>query len=457
MNIELENILLRVSQSEYIDDGDLDRAARLILDCVIEGLGVNRTGIWLLGEDNESIVCKLLIDVHNNTEVEDIVLTRADFPTYFKALDEERAIRISNALTDPVTAEFIDSYLKPLGIGSMLDTPIRHRGKMIGIICTEGNEQDRDWTDDEATFSGALSDLYGRAISSAQRAELEQALREANAELEEKVIERTQELNQTLDELKNTQAHLIETEKMAALGGLVSGVAHEVNTPLGVAITSLSHIKEEVDRLRKDYEQGNLDENSFTNFLSEFDSAHMIARSNMDRAAKLVSDFKKTAVGQSSSVVEKVVLKESIDALLTSLNPMYKNRNVQIFTTIPDELSLVTYSGAIDQVITNLVSNSCSHGFKGNDRDYEIYISAKQSGNGIILDYRDNGMGMDEEVARRVFEPFYTTNRANGGSGLGMSITFNLITQKLGGEIRLEPSSQNGVHFQIKLPLEHAA
>ncbi|MEC8485353.1 MAG: diguanylate cyclase, partial [Pseudomonadota bacterium] len=119
MNIELENILLRVSQSEYIDDGDLDRAARLILDCVIEGLGVNRTGIWLLGEDNESIVCKLLIDVHNNTEVEDIVLTRADFPTYFKALDEERAIRISNALTDPVTAEFIDSYLKPLGIGSM--------------------------------------------------------------------------------------------------------------------------------------------------------------------------------------------------------------------------------------------------------------------------------------------------------------------------------------------------
>ncbi|MBJ7552185.1 sensor histidine kinase [Marinomonas ostreistagni] len=455
MNRELENILLRVSQSEYIDDGDLDRAARLILDCIIEGLNVNRTGIWLLAEDNKSIVCKLLIDVHNNTEVEDIVLTREDFPSYFRALDEERTLRINNALTDPVTAEFIDSYLKPLGIGSMLDTPIRHRGKMIGIICTEGNEEDRNWTDDEATFSGSLSDLFGRAISSSQRAELENALRDANAELERKVTERTQVLNQTLDELKNTQAHLIESEKMAALGGLVSGVAHEVNTPLGVAITSLSHIKEEVDRLRKAYEQGSLDENSFTSFLSEFDSAHLIAGANMERAAKLVSDFKKTAVGQSSNVLETVRLKDSVSALLTSLHPMYKVKNVQVITTIPDELMLKTYPGAVDQVITNLISNSCTHGFNGHDREHEIYLTAKALEDCVVMDYRDNGIGMDAEVARRVFEPFYTTNRAKGGSGLGMSITYNLITQKLGGEIRVIPTTQAGVHFQIKLPLEY--
>lgn len=454
MNAELERVLLRVSRSEYIDDGDLDRAARLILDCVVEGLKVKRTGIWLLADDNESIVCRLLIDVHNNTEVENIVLTREQFPTYFNALDEERTILVPDALTDPVTAEFIESYLEPLGIGSMLDTPIRHRGKMIGIICSEGTERGRQWTDDEATFSGVLSDLYGRAISSSQRAQLEEALRQVNLELEQKVDERTLTLNETLKELKDTQAHLIESEKMAALGGLVSGVAHEVNTPLGVAITSLSHIKEEVDTLRKGYEQGLLDENSFTAFLTEFDTAYQIALGNMERAARLVADFKKTAVGQTSNIVETVVLKPAIDALLTSLNPIYKNRRVTVIATIPETLSLVTYSGAIDQVITNLVSNSCTHGFKQIDHDYEIYLSAKLSANQVVIDYRDTGIGMDAEVARRVFEPFYTTNRANGGSGLGMSITFNLVTQKLGGEIRVLPTKQSGVHFQIKLPLE---
>ncbi|MFD1383251.1 sensor histidine kinase [Rhodanobacter aciditrophus] len=455
MNIEFENILLQVSQSPYIDEGDLDRAARLILDSVVTGLGVKRTGIWLLAEDGESIVCRLLIDVHNNTEVEDIVLTRSDFPTYFSALDTERAIRVNDALTDPVTAEFIESYLNPLGIGSMLDTPIRHRGKMVGIICSEGTERDRNWTDDEATFSGVLSDLYGRAVSAYERLQLEHALRDANAVLERKVEERTQTLNQTLETLKATQDHLIESEKMAALGGLVSGVAHEVNTPLGVSITSLSHIKEEVHTLRKAYETGSLDENGFITFLSEFDSAYQIATSNLERAAKLVSDFKKTAVDQSSSVVESVNLKSTVDSLITSLNPIYKQKNATVISTIPEDLSLVTYTGAIDQVLTNLISNSCIHGFRSVNDENDIYLSAMQVGEQVVVDYRDNGVGMDEDICRRVFEPFYTTNRANGGSGLGMSITYNLVTQKLGGEIKVLPATSGGAHFQIKLPMLH--
>ena len=455
MNTELENILFKVSQSPFIDEGDLDRAARLILDSIVDGLGVKRTGIWLMGEDNESIVCRLLIDVHNNTEVEDIVLTRADFPNYFKALDSERAIRVHDALTDPVTAEFIESYLTPLGIGSMLDTPIRHHGKMVGIICSEGTERNRNWTDDEATFSGVLSDLYGRAVSAYERLKLEDALRDANAELERKVEERTETLNQTLEALKATQEHLIESEKMAALGGLVSGVAHEVNTPLGVAITSLSHIKGEVHTLRKAYETGSLDENSFVRFLSEFDDAHLIALSNLERAAKLVSDFKKTAVDQSSSILEQVNLKSTVDSVITSLNPIYKPKNVSIIATVPEDLSLQTYTGTIDQILTNLISNSCTHGFRSSNADNDIYLSAMLVGEQVVMDYRDNGVGMDPEICRRVFEPFYTTNRANGGSGLGMSITYNLVTQKLGGEIKVLPSASGGAHFQIKLPTHH--
>ncbi|SBS32651.1 Sporulation kinase A [Marinomonas aquimarina] len=453
MNEQLESILLRVSQSDCIDDGDLKQAARLILDCVVEGLGVKRTGIWLLDDDNESIVCRLLIDAHNNTEVEDIVLTRQEFPRYFQALDSERAIRINDALTDPVTTEFVESYLTPLGIGCMLDTPIRHRGRMIGIICSEGIERGHQWSDDEATFSGVLSDLYGRAISSSERAKLEEALRTVNAELEQTIAQRTQALHATLQELKETQAHLIENEKMAALGGLVSGVAHEVNTPLGVAITSMSYIKDEVEQLRRDYQQGRLDEQGFTHFLSEFDMAYLMLRSNLGRAAKLVSDFKKTAVDQSSDIVESICLKDTIDALLTSLHPMYKQKLVQIHLTIPDQLAMVTHSGAIDQILTNLISNSCVHGFQDMVPENCIFLDVAQAGEQVVIDYRDNGVGMPQEVCQRVFEPFYTTNRANGGSGLGMSITYNLVTQKLKGTIRVLNDVEQGVHFQIRLPL----
>lgn len=455
MNYVLENILLGVSQSKYIDEGDLERSARLILDSLVEGLDVKRASIWRMAEDGESIVCHLLIDVYNNTEDEDIVLTRENFPTYFNALDEERTLRINDTHYCAMVQEFLDSYIIPLGIGSRIDTPIRHRGKMIGLICSEATARGRNWTDDESSFSGALADLYGRAISSYQRAQLEIALREANAELEQKVVERTQKLKQAMDELKNTQEYLVESEKMAALGGLVSGIAHEVNTPLGVAITSFSHISQEVNKLREDYTQGRLDENSFVRFLDEFESAYSIAQSNMERAAKLVADFKRTAVDQSSNVLEKVQLHRTMEALIGSLKPIYKNKHISVICNIPNDLSLVTYSGAIDQIVTNLVSNSCLHGFPEASSANEILIQATQSGDKVIFDYYDNGIGMTEEVRKRVFEPFFTTARTKGGSGLGLSITYNLVTQKLASEIKLLNEGETGVHFQIILPAIH--
>lgn len=451
MNYVLESILLSVSQSKYIDEGDLARSARLILDTLVEGLSVSRSGIWLMNEDHDSLICRLLIDVHNNTEDEDMVLTRKSYPKYFAALDEQRTIRVNDAEYNTIISEFKDNYIIPLGIGSRLDTPIRHAGKMIGIVCSESTIRGRVWTDDEASFSGALADLYGRAIASFQRNKLQHALREANARLEQKVAERTKELQKAMQELRSTQDHLVETEKMAALGGLVSGVAHEVNTPLGVAMTSFSHINEEVHRLREDYQNGSLDESSFIRFLEEFDMAYDIAHSNMERAAKLVADFKKTAVDQTSNVVEPVNLKRSIEALLTSLHPLYKSKGIKIVVDIDDAVFLVTYSGAIDQVVTNLVSNSCIHGFPQTNSNNEVSILITKSEQGVVIDYLDNGLGMDEEVRKRVFEPFFTTNRSNGGSGLGMSITYNLVCKKLNGSIKAL-SAEEGVHFQIFLP-----
>lgn len=455
MNSVLESILLKVSQSRSVDDGDLHRTARLILDALVEGLAVDRASIWSTEDGGDTLKCKLLVDFSLSTEEERCIRQRHVSPEYFSALDEERTVRVNDAHFSRFTSGMMDSYVLPRRIGAILDTPIRHRGERIGVISAESRRRGRNWTDDEASFAGVLSDIYGRALTANQRAKLQDALREANAKLEQKVKERTKELASAMDELKNTQAYLVESEKMAALGGLVSGVAHEVNTPLGVSITSLSHINEEVTALRDDYAQGRLDENSFIRFLSEFDSAYKIAQSNLDRAAKLVADFKKTAVDQTSNVMDTVNIRRSIDALITSLKPIYKAKKVNFSCTVPEDLSLVTYSGAIDQVITNLVNNSCIHGFENADYDNEIVIVAELQGKNIVIDYHDNGKGMSEEVTKRVFEPFYTTKRSKGGSGLGMSISYNLVTQKLRGNIQAYRNTKKGVHFVITLPVHH--
>ena len=237
MKETLELILLRVSQSADIDKGELDVASRLIINSVCEGLQITRAGIWLYDEMQTLVQCTLLIDKGNDLDHESLVLTRKDFPHYFEALDSERTIAAHDALTDVATFEFAEVYLTPLGISSMLDVPIRHRGKMIGIICCEHQGKAREWHADEVVFAASLADLYGRAVSANERADYEQRLIEANQTLEQKVIDRTAEL-------EAAQEKLVESEKMAALGNLVAGIAHEVNTPLGIALTSVSNCKE---------------------------------------------------------------------------------------------------------------------------------------------------------------------------------------------------------------------
>ena len=165
MEARLNEIMLRVSCSPLIDAGRKDEAIRLVLDCACEGLNVARAGIWFLRGDIGSLHCELLIDKAEHTETTDIVLNEADYPRYFSALHSERTIVADDACNDPVTSEFRDGYLVPLGVTSMMDVPIRHHGRMIGIICAEHTGSSRHWTADEISFAGGLGDLVGRVIN----------------------------------------------------------------------------------------------------------------------------------------------------------------------------------------------------------------------------------------------------------------------------------------------------
>ena len=449
MKESLELILLRVSQSADIDKGELDVASRLIINSVCEGLQITRAGIWLYDEMQTLVQCTLLIDKGNDLDHESLVLTRKDFPHYFEALDSERTIAAHDALTDVATFEFAEVYLTPLGISSMLDVPIRHRGKMIGIICCEHQGKAREWHADEVVFAASLADLYGRAVSANERADYEQRLIEANQTLEQKVIDRTAEL-------EAAQEKLVESEKMAALGNLVAGIAHEVNTPLGIALTSVSNCKEELKDIYRDFENDELTEQGFKDFEAICSEGLNLAETSLMRAANLVQDFKRTSADQTSLEIEEIALDEYIPRVCNPLKPMLRKEQVELSIDVMPNLVITTCPGIIAQLLTNLISNAQRHAFgpSVNNDVNRVSVSCSKNAKGIVISVQDNGKGIPEALHKKVFEPFYTTARDKGGTGLGLNILYNLVRQKFNGETDLTSIPGEGTKVTVCIPVE---
>ncbi|MCQ8880720.1 ATP-binding protein [Pseudoalteromonas shioyasakiensis] len=453
MRQQLVQLLYGVSISSDLDSGNVELAERLILNAVLDGLEIGRAGIWLLNAENTAIECRLLLDRENGKEIQMLVLPRDAYPAYFKALDTQRTITAEDAHTDPATFEFSESYLKPLNIGAMLDAPIRYKGKMIGIFCCEHIGGSRQWTEDECSFIGALADLYGRALSAQENERMNAELERANLHLEQRVAERTRTLEKTLSELTAMQEKLIEAEKMASLGNLVAGIAHEVNTPIGIAVTANSSAKDKLNSLNQLIEANTLTKAALLEGMNHLNECIKISFANLERAAKLISDFKQTAVDQSSLNLLETNIKDYFENILHSLMPLTRSNNVEVNIDCVDDFSLITVPGALSQIFLNLVNNSCVHGFIGREQNrIDITVGIDDDTNSYTVTYKDNGHGMSEDVMHKVFEPFFTTKRGSGGSGLGMSIVYNLATQALQGEVSIDSMPDHGVTLTFKLP-----
>jgi len=265
----------------------------------------------------------------------------------------------------------------------------------------------------------------------------------ANKQLQENLYE----LAEVNKQLKNAQSQLVEAEKMAALGGLVAGVAHEINTPIGVGVTAASLLSDRIDSFNIEYRSGQLKRASLDELLSDAkESSDMILR-NLRRASELVRNFKQVAVDQSGEGRRQFELKSYLEELSQSLLPQLKKGHHKIIIQADEKIHLDSYPGLMAQAITNLIMNSMIHGFKGRTEG-EIHIVLSLTDGMVCIDYQDDGVGLDDEQREKVFEPFYTTVRGAGGSGLGMSITYNLVVNKLKGAIACI-DSDNGAHFKI--------
>lgn len=271
------------------------------------------------------------------------------------------------------------------------------------------------------------------------------------ARLQRQNLEYQQSLEESLEKLHRTQKEMIQSAKMAALGDLVAGVAHEVNTPIGVSVTAASFLSERTRQLRDLYGKGEMKRSDLEKYLALAEESSGSVLSNLERAAELVQSFKKVAADQSSEEKRVFDMKNYLEQILLSLRPQFKRTPHQVRMDCPDGLILDSYPGAIMQIITNLIMNSLIHGF-ADGRPGEISIKVEPAGENVMLTYRDTGVGMDREQKERIYDPFYTTTRGSGGTGLGMNIVYNLVTQTLKGSIMLETSPGQGAVFMLTLP-----
>lgn len=286
-------------------------------------------------------------------------------------------------------------------------------------------------------------------------------LKEANDQLELRVLQRTEtlratnaELETTLAQLKQTQQQLVEAEKMSSLGGLVAGVAHEINTPIGVCLTAASSVQEELKLLKQRYQNREMTEQDFQHFLDYSSDALEMLVSNNLRASRLIQSFKQVAVDQSSEECRRFELRDYIQEVLFSLQPALKKTAHRVELIGGEGIELESYPGALAQVITNLMMNAVIHGFEHTSRGLIKIQLSQLSSQQVQMTFSDNGCGMNEEGVQKIFEPFYTTKRGAGGSGLGSHLVYNLITGQMKGSIRCESQLGQGTTFTITLPTQ---
>ncbi len=254
-----------------------------------------------------------------------------------------------------------------------------------------------------------------------------------------------------LDDLREAQQNLIAAEKLAALGGLVAGVAHEVNNPIGISLTVASSFARRCDDFAKEVNSGPLRRSRLDEFLEGGRDAANQLVTNLQRAGELVHSFKQVAVDRSHADRRPFDLRESTDQIIASLRPVLKKSHIALTIDVPSGIVMDSYPGSYGQVLTNLFLNSVVHAFP-EGRAGNIIVEARQVRDDVDIFVSDDGVGMTEEIQRRALDPFFTTRRNEGGTGLGLHIIFNLVTQQLGGRLTFESRLGWGTRFRITLP-----
>lgn len=323
-----------------------------------------------------------------------------------------------------------------------LEAELRHtNGKARWVLLTSSPRR----------LANGYTVFDGIEIDISDRKQQEQEIHEFNLVLEKRVQERTAELKTTLENLQRAQEELLQSEKLASLGSLVAGVAHELNTPIGNALmvaTSFDFARQQLEQAM----QSGLTRAALQKFIDDIrEGSHIIER-NLARSTELIGSFKQLAVDQTSYQRRPFQLKDLAHEIVTTLQPTLRKTPFKLHTELPDDIRLDSYPGPLGQVLINLINNALLHAFTDRQQG-TIRLSAQLEADKVRLKVCDDGLGISAEQQKKIFDPFYTTQLGQGGSGLGLHIVYTLVTGLLGGRIDLSSQPQQGSCFTLELPL----
>jgi len=382
---------------------------------------------------------------------EDLALAKAR-----EALVRDMVLLVLAAAMAVVTAWFVGELTIMRRLGRLLSAANR-----LGT----GDLNTRTGLDHGEGELGVLAAAFDRMAESLQvqdydRRRAEEEVCILNEDLEDRVEQRTSELakanenlQSALESLRQAQGQLVMSEKLAALGGLVAGVAHEINTPVGVALSATSTMAEKNRILSELFATGEMKRSNLTEYLESTREGVEMSLLNLNRASDLIRSFKMVAADQVSESRRSFNVWEYIGQVLLSLRPKLKKTPHRVEVECDEALVIESYPGALSQILTNLIVNSLTHAFRENEAGLIRIEVAKNDGT-LNLTYSDDGCGIAPEIQDRIFEPFFTTARAKGSTGLGLHIVFNIVTSTLGGTITCCSAPGQGTTFQVRMPVE---
>ena len=284
----------------------------------------------------------------------------------------------------------------------------------------------------------SYGDLYFAVVIDLRALEIDTVLKEAL---------------ETKERLLLTQKELVQAEKMASLGELVAGVAHEVNTPLGVGITASSHLSEQMSAMSQKFIDEKMKRSDLHNFFKNGTEEAKLIYDNLMRASRLIQSFKKVAVDHSSEELRLFSIVPYIREVISSLVHLTRDGGIAVAIEGDEELLILSYPGVFSQMVAHFLSNAVHHAFEGRQGG-RILISIEYSQGELTLRFKDNGAGMKPEVCKKVFDPFFTTKRGRGGTGLGLHIIYNSVVQRLGGKLRCSSEENAGTEFVVNCPMK---
>jgi len=319
-------------------------------------------------------------------------------------------------------------------------------------------------------LSGQVFELNGQrmllwgAHDVTEHRRVQQEIEELNLRLEARVFERTAklasanaDLAEALDSLKMAQNELVRAEKLAALGSLVAGVAHELNTPIGNSVTVASTLQDKTRDFGLAVESGKLRRSTLEHYIEDARTASELLLRSLTQANDLVSSFKQVAVDQASAQRRRFDLRLVVEEVAATLAPMLKKTPFKLELELADNAVMDSFPGPIGQVVTNLVTNSLTHAFENRESGTMHLKTWRRGLHMVEMVFADDGVGIAEKDMKRVFDPFFTTKLGRGGSGLGLNIVYNLVTRVLGGRIQVASQPGSGTRFQISMPMKAPA